>query len=110
MRLSGDLNERYFLAPTAVLRLPATATRSGLGATRDDGASLLRFLVDHRRDSPGEALALAEKEGQTEVKIATDLAVMGRLGEFGQAVIKRKADQLMGDFAECLARQVMTAR
>ena len=55
-------------------------------------------------------LALAEKDGQTEVKIATDLAVMGRLGEFGQAVIKRKADQLMGDFAECLARQVMTGR
>jgi len=31
--------------------------------------------------------------------------VMGRLGEFGQPVIKRKADQLMRDFAECLARQ-----
>jgi carbon monoxide dehydrogenase subunit G len=31
---------------------------------------------------------------------------MGRLGEFGQASIKRKADQLIRDFAECLARQV----
>ena len=31
---------------------------------------------------------------------------MGRLGEFGQASIKRKADQLIQDFAECLARQV----
>ena len=38
--------------------------------------------------------------------LGTDLTVIGRLGEFGQAVIKRKADQLMQDFAECLARQV----
>ena len=51
-------------------------------------------------------LALAEKDAETELRIATDLTVMGRLGEFGQASIKRKADQLIQDFAECLARQV----
>jgi carbon monoxide dehydrogenase subunit G len=51
-------------------------------------------------------LALAENAGETEMRIATDLTVMGRLGEFGQPVIKRKADQLMRDFAECLARQI----
>jgi carbon monoxide dehydrogenase subunit G len=53
------------------------------------------------------ALHLSEKDGETELRIATDLAVMGRIGEFGQAVIKRKADQLMQDFADCLARQVV---
>ena len=51
-------------------------------------------------------LALAEKDPGTQLRIGTDLTVMGRLGEFGQASIKRKADQLIQDFAECLARQV----
>jgi carbon monoxide dehydrogenase subunit G len=51
-------------------------------------------------------LALAEKDAETQLRIGTDLTVMGRLGEFGQASIKRKADQLIQDFAECLARQV----
>jgi carbon monoxide dehydrogenase subunit G len=51
-------------------------------------------------------LTLAEKGSETQLRISTDLTVMGRLGEFGQASIKRKADQLIQDFAECLARQV----
>ena len=53
------------------------------------------------------AEGLAEKDAsETQLRIGTDLTVMGRLGEFGQASIKRKADQLIQDFAECLARQV----
>jgi len=71
------------------------------------------FAITARDETAGTAsiratldLTLAEKDAETQLRIATDLAVMGRLGEFGQASIKRKADQLIQDFAECLARQV----
>jgi carbon monoxide dehydrogenase subunit G len=79
---------------------------------RDEAAGTASIRADAKDSRVGGAiratmdLALAEKGGVTELRIGTDLAVMGRLGEFGQAVIKRKADQLMQDFAECLARQV----
>ena len=78
---------------------------------RDENAGTAALRAEAKDSRVGGAiratmsLALAEKGGETEIRIETDLAVMGRLGEFGQAVIKRKADQLMGDFAECLARQ-----
>jgi uncharacterized protein len=83
---------------------------------RDENAGTASLRADAKDSRVGGAiraamdLALAEKDGETVVRIATDLVVAGRLGEFGQAVIKRKADQLMQDFAECLARQVMTTR
>jgi carbon monoxide dehydrogenase subunit G len=79
---------------------------------RDESAGRASIRADAKDSRVGGAiratmdLALSEKNGETELRIGTDLAVMGRLGEFGQAVIKRKADQLMQDFAECLARQV----
>jgi carbon monoxide dehydrogenase subunit G len=79
---------------------------------RDETAGTASIRADAKDSRVGGAiratmdLALSEKAGETELRIGTDLAVMGRLGEFGQAVIKRKADQLMQDFAECLARQV----
>lgn len=38
----------------------------------------------------------------TELKIATTARLMGRLGEFGQGIIKRKADQMMESFTKNL--------
>jgi carbon monoxide dehydrogenase subunit G len=49
-------------------------------------------------------LALADKGADTELRITSDVQIAGRIGEFGQPVIQRKADQLMTQFAECLAR------
>jgi carbon monoxide dehydrogenase subunit G len=79
---------------------------------RDEQAGKASLRADAKDSRVGGAiratmdLALAAKGEETELRITTDLAVMGRLGEFGQPVIKRKADQMMRDFAECLARQV----
>jgi len=43
---------------------------------------------------------------QTEVEIQTDANVMGKLGEFGQAVFRRKADQIIQEFARNLSAAV----
>jgi len=50
-------------------------------------------------------LALVDQGADTtELRITSDVQIAGRIGEFGQPVIQRKADQLMTQFAECLAR------
>ncbi len=49
-------------------------------------------------------------DGQTDLAIHTDAAVMGKLGEFGQAVIRKKADQMIAEFARNLSAQVTAPR
>ena len=48
------------------------------------------------------SLTLAPAEVGTRVQIDTDLAVLGKIGEFGQPLIKRKADTLLAEFARNL--------
>jgi uncharacterized protein len=54
-------------------------------------------------------LSSAEGGRQTEMDIQTDANVMGKLGEFGQAIIRKKADQIVHEFADNLSAAV-TAR
>ena len=47
-------------------------------------------------------LALAPVDGGTRLHIDTDLTVLGKIGEFGQPLIKKKADALLEEFARNL--------
>ena len=47
-------------------------------------------------------LTLVRGDSGTHLKIDTDLAILGRIGEFGQPVIKKKADTLLAEFARNL--------
>jgi carbon monoxide dehydrogenase subunit G len=40
---------------------------------------------------------------ETELRIVSEARLMGKLGEFGQAVIRRKADRLVAEFAKNVA-------
>lgn len=42
----------------------------------------------------------------SELHMTTDAQVMGRLGEFGQPIIRKKADQMMNQFAQNLSQQI----
>jgi carbon monoxide dehydrogenase subunit G len=54
-------------------------------------------------------LSPADDGRQTAVEIRTDANVMGKLGEFGQAVIRKKADQIVQEFASNLSVAVTTS-
>jgi len=49
-----------------------------------------------------------EEVGPSESKltITTDANVMGKIGEFGQPVIRKKAEQMMAEFTENVKKQV----
>jgi carbon monoxide dehydrogenase subunit G len=42
----------------------------------------------------------------TRLSVHTDAAVLGKLGEFGQGIMRRKADQIIQEFASNLSRQI----
>jgi carbon monoxide dehydrogenase subunit G len=48
------------------------------------------------------SLTLTPAEAGTRLRIETDLAVLGKIGEFGQPIIKKKADALLAEFARNL--------
>src|SRR5262249_20172073 len=53
------------------------------------------------------AMSVAElSPSETELTVDTDVNVLGRLGEFGGAVIKKKADQTMEQFAKNISTQI----
>ena len=46
------------------------------------------------------------EDGHTDLVVHSEASIFGKLGQFGQAVLKKKADQLVGEWADCVARQV----
>ena len=82
-------------------------------AERDDAGRQARMdlqAADKRVNGAVNAkmrMQLADAEGgQTDVEIHTDANVMGKLGEFGQSVIRKKADQIVQEFATNLSAAV----
>jgi carbon monoxide dehydrogenase subunit G len=78
---------------------------------RDDEARAQTLEVSAADAGAGGAVraqvrikAHPNENGGTLVTIETDAQVVGRIGEFGQPIIKRKADQLMTAFSTNLAR------
>jgi carbon monoxide dehydrogenase subunit G len=83
-------------------------------AERDEAARKARMdlqAADKRVNGAVNArmrmeLAPADGGAATDVAIQTDANVMGKLGEFGQAVIRKKADQILQEFARNLSSAV----
>ncbi len=44
--------------------------------------------------------------GVTVLLVHADASILGKLGEFGQAVMRRKADQIVGEFAQNVAQKI----
>ncbi len=78
---------------------------------RDDGAHTASLRADAKDSRLGGTvratveIALRERADGCELRIASDVQIGGRIGEFGQPVIQRKADSLLAQFARCLAER-----
>lgn len=55
-------------------------------------------------------MTLAEDGTGTDLRMATEATLAGRIGDLGQAIVRRKADQLVAEFARCLERTLATTR
>lgn len=82
---------------------------------RDEEAGTADMAVDASDKRVGGAvkatmhMVLTDSNGagtSSDLQIVTDAQVMGKIGEFGQPVIRRKADQIMREFADNVRRSV----
>ena len=79
--------------------------------SRDEAAGTARLRADAADQRLGGAVrALVDLaltgDAPTELRISSDVAILGRIGELGQPLIARQADKVLGGFAECLRRAV----
>jgi carbon monoxide dehydrogenase subunit G len=47
--------------------------------------------------------------GQTEMEMETDVNILGKIGEFGQPIIRKKADTMLKEFIENIKKQLASA-
>jgi carbon monoxide dehydrogenase subunit G len=50
--------------------------------------------------------AVPRSPSETELQIHTETSILGKLGEFGQAVMRKKADQIVEEFARNMAKAI----
>jgi len=79
--------------------------------SRDEAAGTARLRANAEDQRLGGAvrafvdLAVSGDE-PTELRMSTDVAILGRIGELGQPLIARQADKVLAGFADCLRRTV----
>jgi carbon monoxide dehydrogenase subunit G len=49
-------------------------------------------------------------DGGTDIAVHTDASVLGKLGQFGQAIIKRQADQMLAEFGRNVSRELASPK
>ena len=85
------------------IRLVLHGTMTVEEQDRDAWRARMRAEANDRRVGGGIrarlGLTLARVEGGTRLHIETDVTILGKIGEFGQPVIKKKADALLEEFA-----------
>ena len=93
------------------MRLNFSGTIQLLEQDRDKGEARFRVEASDRRVGGSIRADLTmrlnrQPQDQTGVSISTDVAFMGKLGELGQPLIRRKAASTLEDFARNLSKQV----
>ena len=79
--------------------------------SRDEAAGTARLRADAADRRVGGAVrALVDLQmtgdGPVELRIQSDVAILGRIGELGQPLIARQAERVIAGFAECLRATV----
>ncbi len=82
--------------------------------SRDEAAGTARLRADAEDRRLGGAVRAfvdlaVSGDKPTELRVTSDVAILGRIGELGQPLIARQADKVLAGFAECL-RATVAAR
>jgi carbon monoxide dehydrogenase subunit G len=95
---------------------PITVAYNGTAkiASKDDASRTATLQAEGRETTgPGSARAtatmtVAESEGGSTVRIATDYTVAGRVAQFGRGVMEDVSRRLIGQMADCIKAQLET--
>lgn len=78
---------------------------------RDNWRAALRAEASDRRAAgavKGKTSMELKEIGpeETELVVETDVSILGKIGEFGQPIIRRKADQMLQEFVNNIKKQL----
>lgn len=78
---------------------------------RDEVAGTARLRADAADQRVGGAVrafvdVALTGDDPTRLRVSSDIAILGRIGELGQPLIARQADKVLAGFAQCLQRTV----
>lgn len=81
--------------------------------TRDEVAGTARLRADAADKRLGGAVRAfvdlgLSGDAPTELRITSDVAILGRIGELGQDLIARQANKVLDGFAACLQATIAT--
>lgn len=105
-RESDDLYRGTMRVAVGPVRLGLAGNVRVVERDAGEGRALLRFdASDAKLGGQVRADVALSLHGTspTRIVIASDVQILGRLGELGQSVIKRKADQIVAEFGRNLA-------
>jgi carbon monoxide dehydrogenase subunit G len=96
---------------------PIALQYRGKASFTEKDESAHRAVIDAQgRDTRGNGTAAAKVTtslradgGETRVDVITDLTITGKPAQFGRGVIAEVSNKLIGQFAECLAKQLSGA-
>ena len=98
---------------------PVSLTLAGtvVEEARDEAAGTARLraeAADRRVGGSVRALleltVIAVGPAETDVRVVSHAHLLGKLGEFGQPILRRKADQIFAEFSESLRQRLNAAR
>jgi uncharacterized protein len=80
---------------------------------RDNLTSVMNVSAAEKRiastvSAKAQMKLVPKGDQETELNIHTEASIMGKLGEFGQAVMRRKADQVIAEFARNMQTELAT--
>jgi carbon monoxide dehydrogenase subunit G len=79
--------------------------------SRDEATGIARLRADAEDARLGGAVRAfvdlaVTGDRPTELRVSSDVAILGRIGELGQPLIARQADKVLAGFADCLRATV----
>ena len=108
--LTSVEDESTFLGRVKVKVGPVVAAFSGRAVitARDDAAHVVRLVGEGRESGGGGSAKMtmtstlaALPDGGTEVRVAADLDVVGKLAQFGRGMIENVNKQMLRRFTDC---------
>jgi carbon monoxide dehydrogenase subunit G len=79
--------------------------------SRDEARGTARLRADAEDRRLGGAIrahvdVALTGDAPTQLRVSSDVTILGRIGELGQPLIARQADKVLAGFADCLRRTV----
>jgi carbon monoxide dehydrogenase subunit G len=79
--------------------------------SRDEAGGTARLRADAEDRRLGGAVrahvdVALSGDAPTQLRVSSDVTILGRIGELGQPLIARQADKVLAGFADCLRRTV----